>query len=71
MSHDIDWFVQNKGLATGGVDVLSLTNYDIPTQEIEDFFGLKVSKNGYMYDKKVGTEIAKSVLELYKHMTRK
>jgi hypothetical protein len=31
MSHDIDWFVQNKGLATGGVDVLSLTNYDIPT----------------------------------------
>jgi hypothetical protein len=58
-------------LATRGVDVLSLIDYEIPTQEIEDFFGLKVSKNGYMYNKKVGAKVAKNVFELYKHVTSK
>jgi hypothetical protein len=53
MSRDIDWFVQSMGLATKGVDVLSLTNYEVPTQEIEDFFGLKVFLNGYRYDKRL------------------
>jgi hypothetical protein len=31
MSHDINWFVQNMGLATRGMFVLSLTNYEVPT----------------------------------------
>jgi len=48
MFHDIDRFVQNKGLAISGVDVLNQTNNEVPTQETKEFFGLKVSKNGYM-----------------------
>ncbi len=59
------------GLAIGGVDVLNLTNNEIPTQEIEDFFWSKASKNGYKYDRKVGAKVAKSVLELYKHVIGK
>jgi hypothetical protein len=71
MSHDIYWFVQDMGFVTRGVDVLSLIDYEVPTQEIEDFFGLKVSKNGYKHDRKVGAEVTKSVLELYKCMIGK
>ncbi len=71
MFHDIDWFVQNMGLATRGVDVLNLTNYEVPTQEIEEFFGPKVSKNGYKYNRKIGVKVTKSVLELYKRVTKK
>jgi hypothetical protein len=40
-------------------------------KKLRIFFGLKVSKNGYRYDKKVGAKVAKNVLELYKHVTRK
>jgi len=38
--------VQNMGLATKGWMFLSLTNNEVPTQEIKEFFGPKVSKMG-------------------------
>jgi hypothetical protein len=50
---------------------LSLTNNEVPTQEIKEFFGSKISKNGYRYDKKVGAKVAKNIFDLYKCMIGK
>jgi hypothetical protein len=50
---------------------LGSTNNEVRTHEIKESFGPKVSKNGYRYNKKVGAKVAKSILELYKHMIGK
>jgi hypothetical protein len=71
MAHDVAWFVVNRGLIIGRIDVLSLIDEGVPTHQIKEVFGPKVSKNGYKYDKKVSVEVAKSILELFKRVTRK
>jgi len=38
---------------------------------IEEVFGSKISKNGYKYDRKVFTQVAKNIFELYRKVTRK
>ncbi|CAM6089361.1 unnamed protein product [Calypogeia fissa] len=70
-TQDIEWYVKNRGLATGGVDVTALTSGDISVEQIEDLFGPKVSKNGYRYDRKPEPEIVGKILELYKRVTGK
>lgn len=52
--HDLNQFVHERCLNTSGLDVLSLTSDQVQQWEIEDMFGLKQSKNGYKFDKKVG-----------------
>ncbi len=59
------------GLTTGGIDVLSLIQKDVPTSQIEEVFGPKISKNGYRYDKKVYAPVVQSIFELYKKVTGK
>jgi hypothetical protein len=71
MAHDVAWFVVNRGLITGRIDVLSLIDEEVPTHQIEEVFGPKVSKNSYMYEKKVNVEVSESILKLYKRVTRK
>ncbi|CAM6085331.1 unnamed protein product [Calypogeia fissa] len=70
-TQDIEWYVKNRGLATGGVDVTALTSEDIFVEQIEDLFGPKVSKNGYRYDRKPEPEIVGKILELYKRVIGK
>jgi hypothetical protein len=41
------------GLATRGIDILSLTKRNVPLSQIEEVFGPKIAKNGYRYDKKI------------------
>jgi hypothetical protein len=48
-----------------------MTEKDVPSYQIEDVFGLKVSKNGYRYDKKVFAHVVNAILELYTRVTRK
>jgi hypothetical protein len=57
------------GLATRGIDILNLTKRNVLTSQIEEVFGPKISKNGYKYDRKVYTQVAHSILELYKRVT--
>jgi hypothetical protein len=71
MAHDVVGFVENRGLMTRRIDVLSLMDEKVSIHQIEEVFGPKVSKNGYRYDKNVSVEVAKSILELYKRVTRK
>jgi hypothetical protein len=71
MTHDVAWYVDNMGLATRGIDILSLTHIDVPTSQIEEVFGPKISKNGYRYDRKVFIQVAQSIFELFKRVTRK
>lgn len=52
--HDLNQFVQERCLNISGLDVLSFTSNQVQQWEIEDMFGLKQSKNGYKFDKKVG-----------------
>jgi hypothetical protein len=58
MAHDVAWYVENMGLATRGIDILSLTKRNVPMSRIEEVFGSKISKNGYRYDRKVFTRVA-------------
>jgi hypothetical protein len=69
MAHDVAWFVVNRCLITRRIDVLSLIDEGVPTHQIKEVFGPKVSKNGYMYDKSISVEVVKSILELYKRVT--
>jgi hypothetical protein len=39
MFHDIDWFVQNMGLAIARVDVLSLKNNEVQPKKLKNFLG--------------------------------
>ncbi len=71
MAHDVAQYVAKMGLTTRGIDVLSLVEKDVPTFQIEEVFGPKVSKNGYKYDKKVFAPMAQSIFELYKRVTWK
>ncbi len=59
MANDVAWFVANKGLTRKRIDVLSLTKTKVPTSQIEEVFGPKVSKNDYKYDRKVPLNMAK------------
>ncbi len=52
--HELNWFVHERCLNTTRLDVLSLTYDQVQQWEIEDMFGLKQSKNGYKFDKKMG-----------------
>lgn len=63
--------MQNRGLATCGIDTTTLTSNDIPTLEIEGIFGPKCLKNGYRYNKKPLVEASTNILELYHYVTSK
>jgi hypothetical protein len=71
MANDATWFIANRGLTRGRIDVLSLIETIVPSSQIEEMFGPKVSENGYRYDRKVPPNIAKCILELYTRVTRK
>lgn len=62
MANDAAWFIANRGLTRGRIDVLSLRETKVPSSQIEEVFGPKVSKNGYRYDRKVPPNIAKGIL---------
>ncbi|CAM6129054.1 unnamed protein product [Calypogeia fissa] len=66
---DIPWFVKNRGLATGWVDIMTLTNDDISMAQIEEVFGPKFSKSGYRYDRKPEPNVVASIEELYQRVT--
>jgi len=57
MACDVAWYVENMGLATKGIVILSLTKRDVLTSQIEKVFGPKISKNGYRYDRKVSNQV--------------
>jgi hypothetical protein len=57
------------GLTIGGIDVLSFTEKDVPTFQIEEVFGPKISKNGSKYDNNFFAPVAHNILELYKRVT--
>ncbi len=63
---DVAWYVKKMGLITKGVDVLSLAQKDVPTSQIEEVFGPKISKNKYRYDRKVFALVVHNIFELYK-----
>jgi hypothetical protein len=39
LPHDVLWFVENKSLMIGGIDIFNFTNEEIPTHQIEEVFG--------------------------------
>ncbi|CAM6092340.1 unnamed protein product [Calypogeia fissa] len=69
---DIPWFVKNRGLATEGVDIMTLTNNDISVAEIEEVFqGPKFSKSDYRYDRKPEPNVVLSIEQMYQRVTGK
>ncbi len=52
MARDVAQYVENKGLTTRGIDVLSLIEKDVSMFHIEEIFGPKFFLNGYRYDTK-------------------
>jgi hypothetical protein len=71
MAREVIWYVENMGLATRKIGILSLTKKDVPTSRIEEVFGPKILKNGYIYDRKVSTQLAQRIFELYKRVIGK
>jgi hypothetical protein len=43
---DASWFVKHQGLCSDGEDVLSLTSANVNIENINNFFGPKLNKNG-------------------------
>ncbi len=43
---DASWFVKHQGLCNDGEDVLSLTSANVNIENINNFFGPKLNKNG-------------------------
>jgi hypothetical protein len=39
ISDDVFWFVENRGLTIGGIDIFNLINEKAPTDQIEEVFG--------------------------------
>jgi hypothetical protein len=62
IAHDVLWFVENKALTIGRIDIFNLINEEVPTHQIKEVFGYN---EWYKYDKKVSVEVDKSTVELY------
>jgi hypothetical protein len=62
VANDVAWFIANRGLTRGRIDVLNLIETKVPTSQIEEVFGPKVSKNDYRCDRKVPPNIVKGIL---------
>jgi hypothetical protein len=62
-AHDVLWFVENRSLTIGGIDIFNLTNEEVPRKSLG-------TMNGYN-NKKVNVEVDKSIVELYIKVTKK
>lgn len=69
IAHDVAWYFENMGLKIGGIDVLSFTEKDVPTFQIEEVFRPKFSKNGSRYDRKFFAPVVHNIFELYRRVT--
>jgi hypothetical protein len=58
MVRDVAWNVENMGLVTWRIDILSLTKRNVPISQIEEVFRPNLFLNGYRYDRNVFTQVA-------------
>jgi hypothetical protein len=68
---DVKWIVTNEGLQNIGRDVLSVTSIDVNIEDINEFFGPKMNKNGWKYDNRPDEEVVKKIAKIYCKVTRK
>jgi hypothetical protein len=68
---DVKWFVANWGLWNIGKDVLLITSVDVNIEDINEFFGPKMNKNGWKYDNQHDEEVAKKIAKIYCKVTKK
>ncbi len=65
------WFVEHQSLRNDVEDVLPLTSDDVNIEDINNFFGPRLNKNGWKYNNHLDVETIKLIKKIYCLVTGK
>jgi hypothetical protein len=68
---DAAWFVEHQSLHNDHEDVLSLTNADVNIENINNFFGPRLNKNGWKHNDRPNAETIQLIKKIYCLVTGK
>jgi hypothetical protein len=64
-SFDVVWFITNQGLRNVGENMFLITSVDVNIEDINEFSGLRMNKNGWKYDDRPNPKITKKIAKIY------
>jgi len=64
-SFDVAWFVANQCLRNADKYMFLITSADFNIEDINEFFGPRMNKNGWKYDDRFDPKITKKIAKIY------